>query len=123
MDGYESIVRDFPLPDYQISILHGKMKPTDKDYEMERFVKGETQIMVATTVIEVGVNVPNASVMIIESAERFGLSQLHQLRGRVGRGADQSYCILMTSHKLTSEAKTRLETMVCPKNPKGRPES
>ena len=112
MDGYESIVRDFPLPDYQISILHGKMKPTDKDYEMARFVKGETQIMVATTVIEVGVNVPNASVMIIESAERFGLSQLHQLRGRVGRGADQSYCILMTSHKLTSEAKTRLETMV-----------
>jgi ATP-dependent DNA helicase RecG len=112
MDGYESIVRDFPLPDYQISILHGKMKPADKDYEMERFVKGETHIMVATTVIEVGVNVPNASVMIIESAERFGLSQLHQLRGRVGRGADQSYCILMTSHKLTSEAKTRLETMV-----------
>ena len=112
MDGYESIVRDFPLPDYQISIVHGKMKPIDKEYEMERFVKGETQIMVATTVIEVGVNVPNASVMIIESAERFGLSQLHQLRGRVGRGADQSYCILMTSHKLTTEAKTRLETMV-----------
>jgi ATP-dependent DNA helicase RecG len=112
MDGYESIVRDFPLPEYQISIVHGKMKPADKDYEMERFVKGETQIMVATTVIEVGVNVPNASVMIIESAERFGLSQLHQLRGRVGRGADQSYCILMTSHKLTTEAKTRLETMV-----------
>jgi ATP-dependent DNA helicase RecG len=112
MDGYESIVRDFPLPDYQISIVHGKMKPADKDYEMDRFVKGETNIMVATTVIEVGVNVPNASVMIIESAERFGLSQLHQLRGRVGRGADQSYCILMTSHKLSSEAKTRLETMV-----------
>ncbi|WP_273274942.1 ATP-dependent DNA helicase RecG [Maribacter polysiphoniae] len=112
MDGYESIARDFPLPEYQISIVHGKMKPADKDYEMERFVKGETQIMVATTVIEVGVNVPNASVMIIESAERFGLSQLHQLRGRVGRGADQSYCILMTSHKLSSEAKTRLETMV-----------
>ncbi len=112
MDGYESIVRDFPLPDYQISIVHGKMKSADKDYEMERFVKGETHIMVATTVIEVGVNVPNASVMIIESAERFGLSQLHQLRGRVGRGADQSYCVLMTSHKLTSEAKTRLETMV-----------
>lgn len=112
MDGYESIVRDFPLPDYQISIVHGKMKPADKDYEMKRFVKGETHIMVATTVIEVGVNVPNASVMIIESAERFGLSQLHQLRGRVGRGADQSYCILMTSHKLSSEAKTRLETMV-----------
>ncbi|PIB39122.1 ATP-dependent DNA helicase RecG [Maribacter sp. 4G9] len=112
MDGYESIVRDFPQPEYQISIVHGQMKPEDKDYEMERFVKGETQIMVATTVIEVGVNVPNASVMIIESAERFGLSQLHQLRGRVGRGADQSFCILMTSYKLSSEAKTRLETMV-----------
>ncbi|MGB5274392.1 MAG: ATP-dependent DNA helicase RecG, partial [Flavobacteriaceae bacterium] len=112
MDGYESIVRDFPLPDYQISIVHGQMKPPDKAYEMDRFVKGETHIMVATTVIEVGVNVPNASVMIIESAERFGLSQLHQLRGRVGRGADQSFCILMTGHKLSSEAKTRLETMV-----------
>lgn len=112
MDGYESVARDFPLPDYQISIVHGKMKPSDKDYEMERFVKGETQIMVATTVIEVGVNVPNASVMIIESAERFGLSQLHQLRGRVGRGAEQSFCILMTSHKLSEDAKTRLETMV-----------
>lgn len=111
MDGYESIAREFPTPNYQISIVHGQMKPQDKDYEMERFVKGETQIMVATTVIEVGVNVPNASVMIIESAERFGLSQLHQLRGRVGRGAEQSYCILMTSHKLSSEAKTRLETM------------
>ncbi|MBU2972925.1 ATP-dependent DNA helicase RecG [Zobellia sp. B3R18] len=112
MDGYESIARDFPLPDFQISIVHGQMKPADKDYEMERFVKGETQIMVATTVIEVGVNVPNASVMIIESAERFGLSQLHQLRGRVGRGADQSYCILMTGNKLSTEAKTRLQTMV-----------
>lgn len=112
MDGYESVARDFPLPEYQISIVHGKMKPSDKDYEMERFVKGETQIMVATTVIEVGVNVPNASVMIIESAERFGLSQLHQLRGRVGRGAEQSFCILMTSHKLSEDAKTRLETMV-----------
>ncbi|MCK0159691.1 ATP-dependent DNA helicase RecG [Allomuricauda sp. F6463D] len=112
MDGYESIVRDFPQPDYQISIVHGKMKPADKDYEMERFVKGETQIMIATTVIEVGVNVPNASVMIIESAERFGLSQLHQLRGRVGRGAEQSFCILMTSHKLSEDAKTRLQTMV-----------
>ncbi|MFC2147395.1 ATP-dependent DNA helicase RecG [Bacteroidota bacterium] len=111
MDGYESIARDFPLPDYQISIVHGKMKPQDKEYEMERFVKGETHIMVATTVIEVGVNIPNASVMIIESAERFGLSQLHQLRGRVGRGAEQSYCILMSGHKLTAEAKTRLETM------------
>ena len=112
MDGYESIVRDFAPPEFQISIVHGQMKPADKDYEMERFVKGETQIMVATTVIEVGVNVPNASVMIIESAERFGLSQLHQLRGRVGRGADQSFCILMTSHKLSAESKTRLETMV-----------
>ena len=111
MDGYESIAREFPAPDYQISIVHGQMKPQDKDYEMERFLKGETQIMVATTVIEVGVNVPNASVMIIESAERFGLSQLHQLRGRVGRGAEQSFCILMTSHKLSAEAKTRLETM------------
>jgi len=112
MDGYESISRDFPLPNYQISIVHGKMKPADKDYEMQRFIKGETNIMVATTVIEVGVNVPNASVMIIESAERFGLSQLHQLRGRVGRGAEQSYCILMTSHKLSADSKTRLETMV-----------
>ena len=109
MDGYESIAREFPQ--YQISIVHGQMKPADKDYEMDRFVKGETQIMVATTVIEVGVNVPNASVMIIESAERFGLSQLHQLRGRVGRGAEQSYCILMTGHKLSNDSKTRLQTM------------
>ena len=112
MDGYESISREFQLPDYQISIVHGKMKSKDKEFEMDRFKKGETQIMVATTVIEVGVDIPNASVMIIESAERFGLSQLHQLRGRVGRGADQSYCILMTSHKLTFDARTRLETMV-----------
>lgn len=112
LDGYESIEREFPKPKYQISIVHGKMKTADKDFEMQRFVNGETHIMVATTVIEVGVNVPNASVMIIESAERFGLSQLHQLRGRVGRGADQSYCILMTSFKLTNDAKTRLETMV-----------
>ena len=111
MDGYESIVRDFPMPKYQISIVHGKMKPADKEYEMQRFIKGETNIMVATTVIEVGVNVPNASVMVIESAERFGLSQLHQLRGRVGRGAEQSYCILMTSHKLSNDSKVRLETM------------
>jgi len=111
MDGHESIVREFPMPEYQISIVHGKMKPADKTYEMDRFIKGETQIMVATTVIEVGVNVPNASVMVIESAERFGLSQLHQLRGRVGRGAEQSFCILMTSHKLSQDAKTRLETM------------
>jgi len=112
MDGYESISRDFPMPEYQISIVHGKMKPEDKEYEMQRFVKGETQIMVATTVIEVGVNVPNASVMVIESSERFGLSQLHQLRGRVGRGADQSYCILLTDYKLSADAKTRLKTMV-----------
>ncbi len=112
MDGYESIAREFPGPDFQISIVHGQMKPADKDYEMDRFVRGDTQIMVATTVIEVGVNVPNASVMIIESAERFGLSQLHQLRGRVGRGAEQSYCILMTGHKLSADSKTRLETMV-----------
>jgi ATP-dependent DNA helicase RecG len=112
MDGYESISRDFPLPQYSISILHGKMKPADKDAEMKRFSEGKTNIMVATTVIEVGVNVPNASVMIIESAERFGLSQLHQLRGRVGRGAEQSYCILITSHKLSSDSKTRMETMV-----------
>lgn len=111
MDGYESIARDFPAPKYQISIVHGQMKPNDKEFEMQRFVKGQTQIMVATTVIEVGVNVPNASVMVIESAERFGLSQLHQLRGRVGRGADQSYCILMTGHKLSDDSKTRLETM------------
>ena len=112
MDGYESISRAFPNPNYQISIVHGKMKAEGKEFEMQRFVKGQTQIMVATTVIEVGVNVPNASVMVIESAERFGLSQLHQLRGRVGRGADQSYCILLSSFKLSSEAKTRLKTMV-----------
>ncbi|HJS01274.1 MAG TPA: ATP-dependent DNA helicase RecG [Flavobacterium sp.] len=112
MDGYESISRDFPLPQYAISIVHGKMKPADKDAEMKRFAEGKTNIMVATTVIEVGVNVPNASVMIIESAERFGLSQLHQLRGRVGRGAEQSYCILITDHKLSSDSKTRMETMV-----------
>ena len=112
MDGYESVVRDFPRPDYQVSIVHGQMKAADKEMEMDRFIRGETQIMVATTVIEVGVDVPNASVMVIESAERFGLSQLHQLRGRVGRGAEQSYCILMTGHKLTDDARTRLQTMV-----------
>jgi ATP-dependent DNA helicase RecG len=112
MDGYESIVREFPAPQYAVSIVHGQMKTPDKDYEMERFRKGETQIMVATTVIEVGVDIPNASVMVIENAERFGLSQLHQLRGRVGRGADQSYCLLMSSDKQTSEAKVRLQTMV-----------
>jgi ATP-dependent DNA helicase RecG len=112
MSGYEAITRAFPLPDYKVSIVHGKLKPEDKDYEMQRFIKGETQIMVATTVIEVGVNVPNASVMIIESAERFGLSQLHQLRGRVGRGAEQSFCILMTGIKLSKESTRRMETMV-----------
>ncbi|MBK43552.1 MAG: ATP-dependent DNA helicase RecG [Flavobacteriaceae bacterium] len=112
MDGYESISREFQMPDYQISIMHGQMKSSDKEYEMERFAKGETNIMVATTVIEVGVNVPNASVMIIESAERFGLSQLHQLRGRVGRGNDQSYCILMTKDNLSGDSKKRINTMV-----------
>jgi len=112
MDGYESIVREFPRPQYQISIVHGQMKAEDKAYEMQRFQKGETQIMVATTVIEVGVDIPNSSVMVIESAERFGLSQLHQLRGRVGRGAEQSYCILMSSFKLSDDAKVRLKTMV-----------
>lgn len=111
-EGYESISREFPLPDYAISIVHGRMKPKDKDFEMQRFVKGETQIMVATTVIEVGVNVPNASVMIIENTERFGLSQLHQLRGRVGRGAEQSFCILMSSFKLSTEGRERIQTMV-----------
>ena len=112
MDGYEGISRDFPLPHYAISIVHGKMKPAEKEAEMQRFAAGKTNIMVATTVIEVGVNIPNASVMVIESAERFGLSQLHQLRGRVGRGAEQSYCILMTSHKLSNDSKIRMETMV-----------
>ena len=111
-DGAEGIERYFPKPKYQISMVHGKMKAENKEYEMNRFAKGETQIMVATTVIEVGVNIPNASVMIVESAERFGLSQLHQLRGRVGRGSEQSYCILMTGMKLSNDSKTRLETMV-----------
>ena len=112
MDGFEAISRSFPMPEYQVSIVHGKMKPDAKEYEMQRFIKGETHIMVATTVIEVGVNVPNASVMIIESAERFGLAQLHQLRGRVGRGAEKSYCILMTGYELSKEAKKRMGTMV-----------
>ncbi|MBC34755.1 MAG: ATP-dependent DNA helicase RecG [Bacteroidetes bacterium] len=111
-DGYESISRAFPLPDYAVSVVHGKMKAPEKEYEMQRFIKGETQIMVSTTVIEVGIDVPNASVMVIENAERFGLSQLHQLRGRVGRGAEQSYCILMSDVKLTSDGKKRMETMV-----------
>jgi ATP-dependent DNA helicase RecG len=112
MDGFESISREFPIPKYQISIVHGKMKPVDKEFEMQRFIKGETHIMVATTVIEVGVNVPNASIMIVESAERFGLSQLHQLRGRVGRGAEQSFCVLMSGYKLSQDAKKRIQTMV-----------
>jgi ATP-dependent DNA helicase RecG len=112
MDGYESIVRRFPMPEYHVSIVHGQMKSDAKEYEMKQFVEGKTQIMVATTVIEVGVNVPNASIMVIESAERFGLSQLHQLRGRVGRGGDQSYCVLMTGVKVGNDSKTRLETMV-----------
>ncbi len=111
-DGLESISRAFPPPEYAISVVHGQMKPEEKEKAMKLFVKGQTQIMIATTVIEVGVNVPNASVMLIESAERFGLSQLHQLRGRVGRGAEQSFCILMTSFKLSKEAKKRLQTMV-----------
>jgi len=112
MDGYESITREFPIPEYQISIVHGKMKSDVKEFEMQRFARGKTQIMVATNVIEVGVDVANATVMVLESAERFGLSQLHQLRGRVGRGADQSYCILMTDDKLSSNSKLRMETLV-----------
>lgn len=111
-EGFESVSQFFPKEKYGISMVHGKMKPAEKDAEMQRFARGETQIMVATTVIEVGVNIPNASVMIIESTERFGLSQLHQLRGRVGRGAEQSYCILMSSYKLSNESRKRIETMV-----------
>jgi len=111
-DGYFSIKQAFPSPDYAVSIVHGRLKAGEKESEMKRFLEKKTQIMVATTVIEVGVDIPNASVMIIESAERFGLSQLHQLRGRVGRGADQSYCILMTSNKLSDDARQRISTMV-----------
>ena len=112
MEGFESLSREFPNPHYGISMVHGKMKPADKEWEMQQFVKGKNQIMVATTVIEVGVNVPNASVMIIENTERFGLSQLHQLRGRVGRGADQSFCILMSSFKLSTDSRERINTLV-----------
>ena len=112
MEGYDTICKEFPLPTYQVSIMNGRMKAVDKDFEMARFKNGQTHIMVATTVIEVGVNVPNASVMIIESAERFGLSQLHQLRGRVGRGAEQSFCVLMTGEKLGNDARLRMRTMV-----------
>jgi len=111
-DGINIMSHEFPLPDYRISIVHGKLKPAEKQFEMNRFINGETHIMVATTVIEVGVNVPNASVMIIENAERFGLSQLHQLRGRVGRGAEQSFCILMSNQKLSYDGRIRLNTMV-----------
>lgn len=111
-DGYQSIVKAFPRPNYHVSIVHGQMKSSDKDFEMKQFMEGKTHIMVATTVIEVGVNIPNASVMVIENAERFGLSQLHQLRGRVGRGSEQSYCILMTGNKLSADGKKRIETMV-----------
>lgn len=111
MDGYDVIADNFPLPQYQISIVHGQMDSQSKEYEMDRFKRGITDIMVATTVIEVGVDVPNATVMVIENAERFGLAQLHQLRGRVGRGAQQSYCILKTKHELTTEARFRIETM------------
>ncbi|MFB5945494.1 ATP-dependent DNA helicase RecG [Albibacterium profundi] len=110
--GMEALEREFPLPTYKIGIVHGRLTPKEKESEMDRFAKGETQILVATTVIEVGVNVPNASVMVIENAERFGLSQLHQLRGRVGRGAEQSFCVLMSKDKLSKESKIRLETMV-----------
>jgi len=105
-------LRDFPRPQYEIAVVHGRMSADEKDGEMQRFAKGKANILVATTVIEVGVNVPNASIMVIENAERFGLSQLHQLRGRVGRGSEESFCILVSSFKLTEDAKTRLETMV-----------
>lgn len=111
-EGFEQLSIAFPLPQYAISVVHGQLKPQEKDFEMERFKKGETQILIATTVIEVGVDVPNASVIIIENAERFGLAQLHQLRGRVGRGAEQSYCILISSEKLTESGRKRMKTMV-----------
>ncbi|MFK7948310.1 MAG: ATP-dependent DNA helicase RecG [Saprospiraceae bacterium] len=111
MEGYESISREFPMPKYQLSVVHGKMKAKDKDFEMQRFARNETQIMVATTVIEVGVNVPNATMMVIENTERFGLAQLHQLRGRVGRGGGEAYCILMSSYKLSNESRHRIKTM------------
>jgi ATP-dependent DNA helicase RecG len=110
--GYDQLLDFFPRPEYQVEMLHGKMKPSDKEAKMKDFADGKTNILVSTTVIEVGINVPNASIMIIESSEKFGLSQLHQLRGRVGRGAEQSYCILLSSKKLGENAKTRLKAMV-----------
>ena len=119
-DGFESLSRRFPLPRYAVGIIHGRMDPGTKDYEMARFKKGETNILVSTTVIEVGVDVPNASVMVIENAERFGLSQLHQLRGRVGRGAEQSFCILMTGDRISSDARTRLSTCLLYTSPSPR---
>jgi ATP-dependent DNA helicase RecG len=112
MAGYEAMAREFPLPQYQLGIVHGKMKAEEKEFEMQRFIRKETHILLSTTVIEVGIDVPNATVMVIENAERFGLSQLHQLRGRVGRGGEQSYCILMTGNKLSSESKERMRAMV-----------
>ena len=111
MQGYDTLSHEFPKPEYQISVVHGKQKAEDKEYEMQRFARGETQIMIATTVIEVGVNVPNATIMIIENAERFGLAQLHQLRGRVGRGGGDAYCILMTGFKLSQEGRFRMQVM------------
>lgn len=112
MAGYDAMSRAFPLPQYALGIVHGKMKPEEKEFEMQRFIKNGTQILLSTTVIEVGIDVPNATVMVVENAERFGLSQLHQLRGRVGRGGEQSYCILMSGNKLTTESKQRLDAMV-----------
>ena len=116
MQGYENVRTYFPEPRYWISMVHGRQPGEQKDLNMRRFVSGDTQIMVSTTVIEVGVNVPNASVMVIESAEKFGLSQLHQLRGRVGRGAEKSYCILMTSPKLGNDARERIRIMTSTNN-------
>ena len=110
--GFEAMSHAFPLPHYAVGIVHGQMKPEEKDYEMNRFSKGETNILVSTTVIEVGIDIPNATMMVIENAERFGLSQLHQLRGRVGRGGEQSYCILMSSDKLSTDGRQRLHAMV-----------
>ena len=112
MDGYESFSRDFPMPEYNISIVHGRMKKDERDYEMQRFIENKSQILVSTTVIEVGVDIPNASVMVIESAERFGLSQLHQLRGRVGRGNYESFCFLITGDKKSKETVIRMKAMV-----------